>query len=120
MELRQGVGDKEFVDKRRPGVSGGQDLRRLGFQEARSCRRPGGRPRISQEASSWWPGAVQECRRPVSGPEWTRRAGGSQSSARSSTLKSLSTRSKGGQEFQEARREDENRPGGIQLVARST
>ena len=45
MELRQGVGDKEFVDKRRPGVSGGQDLRRLGFQEAKEFRRPARRDR---------------------------------------------------------------------------
>ena len=45
MELRQRVGDKEFVDKRRPGVSGGQDLRRLGFQEAKEFRRPARRDR---------------------------------------------------------------------------
>ena len=39
------VGKGEF---RRPGVSGGQDLWRPGFQEARSFRRPGGSPRIGQ------------------------------------------------------------------------
>ena len=33
------------------------------------------RPRIDQEASSWWPGAVKEFRGPVGGPEWTRSAG---------------------------------------------
>ena len=45
MELRQRVGDKEFVDKRTPGVSGGQDLRRLGFQEVKEFRRPARRDR---------------------------------------------------------------------------